>query len=121
SAHACSRTRREDSPWWEIDLGDTFPVRCIQVHHPNRRTQAKKAGASPFIDIAPFWIMTAAAAIGPGSVEKAQERAIMARRYPSHGKLTVWNLGLNVFARTVRVQAEGLKSLQLARSVDGEV
>ncbi|CAM9117701.1 unnamed protein product, partial [Discosporangium mesarthrocarpum] len=116
AAHAvCSRTRREDSPWWEVDLGDTFPVRCIRVHHPDRRMQATKAGATPYVDISPFWVMTGAVGFGPRSWEGAREEAIMARRYASHGKLTIWDLGLNKFARSVRVQVEGVKSLQLAR------
>lgn len=115
TARICSRTRREDQPWWEVDLGGVFPVRCIRVHHPDRRTEATKAGASPFVDVAPFWIMTAAGAIGEARPEEAREVAIASKRVASHRKVTVWDLGINHFATIVRVQAEGVKSLQLAR------
>ncbi|CAN0196645.1 unnamed protein product [Pylaiella littoralis] len=115
AARTCSRTRREKQPWWEVDLGGAFPVRCIRVHHPNRRTEATKAGASPFVDVSPFWIMTSAVAIGEASPEEAKELALSSKRVGSHGKVTVWNLGVNHFAAAVRVQAEGVKSLQLAR------
>ncbi len=117
AARTCSRTRRENQPWWEVDLGGAFPVRCIRVHHPDRRTEATKAGASPFVDVAPFWIMTSAGAIGEAAPEEARELALSAKRVGSHGKVTVWNLGVNHFAGAVRVQAEGVKSLQLARWV----
>lgn len=115
AARTCSRTRRENQPWWEIDLGGAFPVRCIRVHHPDRRTEATKAGASPFVDVSPFWIMTSAGAIGDAAPEEAKQLAISSKRVGSHGKVTVWNLGVNHFAAAVRVQAEGVKSLQLAR------
>lgn len=115
AARTCSRTRRENQPWWEVDLGGAFPVRCIRVHHPDRRTEATKAGASPFVDVSPFWIMTSARAIGEASPEEAKELALSSKRVGSHGKITVWNLGVNHFAAAVRVQAEGVKSLQLAR------
>lgn len=115
AARTCSRTRREKQPWWEVDLGGAFPVRCIRVHHPDRRTEATKAGASPFVDVSPFWIMTSAGAIGEASPEEAKELALSSKRVGSHGKVTVWNLGVNHFAAAVRVQAEGVKSLQLAR------
>lgn len=115
AARTCSRTRRENQPWWEIDLGGAFPVRCIRVHHPDRRTEATKAGASPFVDVSPFWIMTSAGAIGDAAPEEAKQLAISSKRVGSHGKVTVWNLGANHFAAAVRVQAEGVKSLQLAR------
>lgn len=115
AARTCSRTRRENQPWWEIDLGGAFPVRCIRVHHPDRRTEATKAGASPFVDVSPFWIMTSAGAIGDATPEEAKQLAISSKRVGSHGKVTVWNLGVNHFAAAVRVQAEGVKSLQLAR------
>lgn len=115
AARICSRTRRENQPWWEVDLGGVFPVRCIRVHHPDRRTAATKAGALPFVDVAPFWIMTAAGPIGEAMPEEAREQAIASRRFATHGKVTVWDLGANHFAMAVRVQAEGVKSLQLAR------
>ncbi|CAM9098721.1 unnamed protein product [Ectocarpus fasciculatus] len=115
AARTCSRTRRENQPWWEINLGGAFPVRCIRVHHPDRRTEATKAGASPFVDVSPFWIMTSAGAIGDAAPEEAKQLAISSKRVGSHGKVTVWNLGVNHFAAAVRVQAEGVKSLQLAR------
>lgn len=115
AARTCSRTRREIQPWWEVDLGGVFPVRCIRVHHPDRRTEATKAGTSPFVDVAPFWVMTAVAYIGQATPEEAREQAISSRRFGSHGKVTVWDLGTNHFATAVRVQAEGVKSLQLAR------
>ncbi|CAM9681001.1 unnamed protein product, partial [Ectocarpus sp. 13 AM-2016] len=115
AARTCSRTRRESQPWWEIDLGGAFPVRCIRVHHPDRRTEATKAGASPFVDVSPFWIMTSAGAMGDAAPEEAKQLAISSKRVGSHGKVTVWNLGVNHFAAAVRVQAEGVKSLQLAR------
>ncbi|CAM9380317.1 unnamed protein product, partial [Scytosiphon promiscuus] len=105
----------ENQPWWEVDLGGAFPVRCIRVHHPDRRTEATKAGASPFVDVSPFWIMTSAVAIGEAGPEEARELAISSKRVGSHGKVTVWTLGVNHFAAAVRVQAEGVKSLQLAR------
>lgn len=115
AARVCSRTRREHQPWWEVDLGGVFPVRCVRVHHPDRRTEATKAGALPFVDVAPFWIMTAAGPIGEASPEEAREAAIASKRIAAHGKVTVWNLDVNHFATSVRVQAEGVKSLQLAR------
>lgn len=115
AARTCSRTRRESQPWWEVDLGGAFPVRCIRVHHPDRRTEATKAGASPFVDVAPFWIMTSAGPIGEAAPEEAQGKAIASKRFGSHGKVTTWELGVNHFATAVRVQAEGVKSLQLAR------
>lgn len=115
AARTCSRTRRENQPWWEVDLGGAYPVRCIRVWHPDRRTEATKAGASPFVDVSPFWIMTSAGAIGEAAPEAARELALSSKRVASHGKVTVWNLGVNHFAAAVRVQAEGVKSLQLAR------
>ena len=115
AARTCSRTRRESQPWWEVDLGGAFPVRCVRVHHPDRRTEATKAGASPFVDVAPFWIMTSAGPIGEAAPEEAQGKAIASKRFGSHGKVTTWELGANHFATSVRVQAEGVKSLQLAR------
>eukprot|EP00903_Cladosiphon_okamuranus_P011307 g10662.t1 len=115
AARTCSRTRRENQPWWEVDLGGAFPVRCIRVWHPDRRTEATKAGASPFVDVSPFWIMTSAGAIGEAAPEEARKLALSSKRVASHGKVTVWNLGVNHFATAVRVQAEGVKSLQLAR------
>lgn len=115
AARTCSRTRRENQPWWEVDLGGAYPVRCIRVRHPDRRTEATKAGASPFVDVSPFWIMTSAGAIGEASPEEARKLALASKRVASHGKVTVWNLGVNHFATAVRVQAEGVKSLQLAR------
>eukprot|EP00752_Nemacystus_decipiens_P005771 g5220.t1 len=115
AARTCSRTRRENQPWWEVDLGGAYPVRCIRVWHPDRRTEATKAGASPFVDVSPFWIMTSAGAIGEAAPEDARKLALASKRVASHGKVTVWNLGVNHFATAVRVQAEGVKSLQLAR------
>lgn len=115
ATRTCSRTRRENQPWWEVDLRGAYPVRCIRVWHPDRRTEATKAGASPFVDVSPFWIMTSAGAIGEAAPEEARKLALSSKRVASHGKVTVWNLGVNHFATAVRVQAEGVKSLQLAR------
>ena len=115
AARTCSRTRRENQPWWEVDLGGAYPVRCIRVWHPDRRTEATKAGASPFVDVSPFWIMTSAGAIGEAAPDEARKLALSSKRVANHGKVTVWNLGVNHFATAVRVQAEGVKSLQLAR------
>lgn len=97
-----------------MDLGGVFPVRCIRVHHPARRTEATKAGALPYVDVAPFWIMTAAGPIGEMGPTEAGEVAIASKRFPTHKKVTIWDLGVNHFAASVRVQAEGVKSLQLA-------
>lgn len=115
TARTCSRTRREAHPWWELNLGNVFPVRCIRVTHPNRRMEGKKAGALSFVDVAPFWIMVTAGFIGECTPEKARELAVQSKRWGSHGKKTVWELGVNCFATGVRIQAEGVKSLQLHR------
>ena len=111
----CSRTRRESHPWWEVDLGGVFPVRCIRVTHPDRRTEAAETEAQAVVDIAPFWIMTSAGPIGQATPEEARELALESKRWGSHGKVTVWDLGFNRFATGVRIQAEGIKSLQLHR------
>lgn len=92
-----------------------YPIRCIRVHHPDRRTEATKAGALPYVDVAPFWILTAARAIGAMGSDDARRLAIASKRFASHKKVTTWDLGINHFATAVRVQAEGVKSLQLAR------
>lgn len=115
TARTCSRTRREAQPWWELNLGNVFPVRCIRVTHPDRRMEGGKAGALPFVDVAPFWIMVTAGFIGECTSEKARELAVQSKRWGSHGKMTVWELGVNCFATGVRIQAEGVKSLQLHR------
>lgn len=99
----------------QVYLGGVFPVRCIRVRHPDRRTEATKAGALPYVDVAPFWIMTASGPIGEMEPKKARGVAIASKRFSSHKKVTVWDLGVNHFAASVRVQAEGVKSLQLAR------
>lgn len=115
SPQTCSRTRREAQPWWELELGGVFPVRCIRVTHPDRRMEATKAGALTFVNVAPFWIMITAGFIGECTREKARELAVQSKRWGSHGKVTVWELGVNCFATGVRIQAEGVKSLQLHR------
>lgn len=115
AVHPCSRTRRENQPWWEIDLGGVFPIRCIRIHHPHRRTEVTKAGTTPFVNIAPFWIMTAEHAIAEAGPARARRTALASRRFESHQGVTVWELGANQFATVVRVQAEGVRSLQLTR------
>jgi len=107
----CCQTRVEHEPWFEVVLSTVEPISTVRVF--NRRDE----GSSLTYRLCPFWFMLAFVNIADRPLHEAKKMAHEKIRVTKHEDLISWDLFPPVRAAVIRVQAEGLKSLQLAQVV----
>ncbi len=100
-----SRTRREFEAWWECTLDNMYPIKSIIVH---KKDDGK-------YKMNPFWIFVTAAPLSTLRVNESKRHAIAAAMVDDDGSKITWKLPKNTVAGNVRIQVEGVKSLQLAQ------
>ena len=106
----CTRTRREFESWWEVTLDASYPIKSIVVYN---RTHGENGTGS--YKLPPFWIFLTSEAQGTNRLAECKRKAICAACVYSNDDKIVWKLPTNVMAKNVRIQVEGVKSLQLAQ------
>ena len=104
----CSRTRREYESWWEVDLGQVFPIKKITVMNRWEKEQRSYR-------LAPFWIFVCKEPQRHTRLHDAKKSAVAAFYVDKHTPQVVWDLPADTFGACVRVQVENVKSLQLAQ------
>jgi len=108
----CSMTRREYESWWEVDLGSVFPIKQITVHH---RKDSGGSGGGAAHKLSPFWLFVGSLPFGSKQLSESKRSCSVACRVSDHegGGKTVWRLPRNTGGSCVRIQVEGIKSLQI--------
>lgn len=107
----CCRTMREMEPWWEVDLGQLCPIGQVRV--------LCRTGNSAAHHMAPFWIMVSRHSILKNTADNAAMLAVMTHRVAETDAsgVATWDLPPNTVGSTIRVQCEGIRSLQLGQVV----
>ena len=103
----CTRTRREFESWWEVELDCAYPVKAIHVYNRKNAGRAYKA--------APFWVFLTSEPLTSARLSDSKRKAIRAALVSTDDEKVVWKLPQNSVGSCVRVQCEGIKSLQLAQ------
>jgi len=106
----CSMTRREYESWFEVDLGKEYSIKSVVIHH-----RQDSEGENHSYSLSPFWIFVAMDTFGSSQLSESKRRAHCAACVREHDAKTVWKLPVNTSGRCVRVQCEGIKSLQIAQ------
>jgi hypothetical protein len=106
----CTRTRREFEPWWEVTLDASYPIKAVVVY-----TRSDPEGSTASYKLPPFWIFVTDEAQGTDRLAEVKRKAIKAACVYSDNEKIVWKLPPNTCGANVRVQAEGIKSLQVAQ------
>ena len=101
----CCRTRREYEAWWEVDLEDNYPLKEIYL-------LCRKESSS--YQMTPFWIMICPTRQRGQSLEQSKKNASLIKMVERGVDEVSWELPSDAMGAIVRVQCEGLKSLQLA-------
>lgn len=110
-AEECTRTRREFEAWWEVTLDTTYPVKAIVIYTRKDPTGSKQASYK----LPPFWVFLTKSPMGTKRLPEVKRLAIAAACVYTDDEKVVWKLPPNSEGMNVRVQVEGIKSLQLAQ------
>nr|MDQ3280698.1 discoidin domain-containing protein [Acidobacteriota bacterium] len=98
-------TKSEAQPWWEVDLGASYPVETISVTNRSDAFQSR---------LTDFWVLVSDEPIASTSLNTAKTQAgVSAMRHGFSGG-TRSEFAVNRTARYVRVQLEGTDILNMA-------
>ena len=104
----CCRSRRELESWWEVDLEHTFPIKNVRI--------MCRANTYSY-RMEPYWVMVSTGLIGSKSLDDAKNETVAMLKVTKRKDEVSWSLPPNTLGSCVRIQCEGIKSLQLAEVV----
>ena len=106
----CTRTRREFESWWEVELYGIYPIKAIVIY--NRKDGD---GGGRAYRAAPYWAFITNEPLETARVSESKKQAVRAALVNTNEEKVTWKMAPNTVGRVVRIQCEGVKSLQLAQ------
>ena len=108
-AAECTRTRREFESWWEVELDENYPIKSIVVWHRKDEGHEHRAYRAT-----PYWIFVMDKKGGSRRLAECKRESICAAVVQGEDDKVIWKMRPNLVGKVVRIQVEGVKSLQLA-------
>lgn len=105
-----SRTLEQQDPWWEVDMKENVDIDSIVVWQRESFRETKKGGCAPFW----LFVFDGDRKDGPSSIEEAKTKAIASYRFSENQRRNVCDFNPSIRGRYVRIQSEGVLSLELA-------
>lgn len=104
-----ARTQEENDPYWEVDLLAANRIDSIVVWQRNNYRDSKHGGA------APFWLFVHDTPLSStATIEEARRSAVFCYCFRQNQRRNVCEFPGGIDGRYIRVQSEGVKSLELA-------